>query len=436
MGENKKVKISGAHFATEEELKKEELLQNEGCIYGEFSNKFIADSSYINTLLLAPTGAGKGVSFVIPNLLSWNESAIIHDIKLENYKLTSGYRQNELKQKIFVWNPVAKDGLTNCYNPFDWISKDSKIIVNDIQNIIKSLLYKNDYLHIEARNLLIGVILYLLIENKTITFGKILKTIKSSRFFNDLRDMLDNTELHPIAKININSFLRKSENEKIDIILTISKALDLWTDPLIDYATSKSDFDISSFINEKQTLYIGVEINEMDRLKPLFKMFYQQYFNTILSLNIDYQKIKCGILMILDEFTTIGKIESIVNMLPYTRGQKLKVCIIEQNIDKLNYIYEEKEVDQILSNTNKIIFAPNNRDTADLLSKMIGDEIITDENGNKSTKPLLLSQEIIDLGKKEEIILTIDSKIIKCSKFFYYEKPEFAKRIMEKAVIK
>lgn len=435
MNENKKIKISGAHFATEDELKNEKFLQNEGCIYGEFNNELVADSSYINMLLLTPTGTGKGVSFVIPNLLSWNESVIIHDIKLENYKLTSGYRQNELKQKIFVWNPVAKDGITNCYNPLDWISKDSKIVVNDIQNIIRPLLYKNDYLQIEARSLLTSIILYLLAENKTVTFGKILKIVKNTRFLNDLRDALDNIELHPVARANINSFLKKSENEKNDIIFSILKALYLWSDPLIDYATSKSDFSISDFINEKQTLYIGVEINEMERLKPLFKMFYQQCFNIIVSSNTEYQKIKYGILMILDEFTTIGRIDPIVNAIPYTRGYKLKVCIIEQNIDRLNCIYEGKEVNQILSNTNKIIFAPNNRNTANLLSEMIGDEIIIDENGNKTPRPLMLSQEIVDLKKKEEIILMVDSKIIKCNKFFYYERPEFSKRIMNKAEI-
>ncbi len=436
MNENKKIKISGAHFATEEELNNEKFLQNEGCIYGEFNNELVTDSSYINMLLLTPTGTGKGVSFVIPNLLFWNESVIIHDIKLENYKLTSGYRQNELKQKIFVWNPVAKDGITNCYNPLDWISKDSKIVVNDIQNIIRPLLYKNDYLQIEARSLLTSIILYLLAENKTVTFGKILKIVKNTRFLNDLRDALDNIELHPVARANINSFLKKSENEKNDIIFSILKALYLWSDPLIDYFTSKSDFNISDFINEKRTLYVGVEISDMERLKPLFKMFYQQCFNTIVSLNIECQKIKHGILMILDEFTTLGKIDSIINTIPYTRGYKLKVCIIEQNIDRLNCIYEEKEINQILSNTNKIIFAPNNRNTADLVSNMIGDEIIIDENGNKSARPLMLPQDVVDLKKKEEIILMVDSKIIKCNKFFYYEKPEFTGKIMDTARIK
>lgn len=428
-------KISGAHFATKKEIEKEEFFQTEGCIYGEIDGKLLVESSYKNILMLAPTGTGKGVSFVIPNLLNWENSAIVHDIKLENYELTSGYRKNELKQKVFVWNPTAKNGLTNCYNPLDWISKDEEVIVGDIQTILKFLLLEDDCLQSETKAFLTAIILYMVAEAKSTTFGKILKMLRGDKLSDKLKDVLNFSRLHPVARMNISSFLQKSEKEKTDIVLNAMKALDLWSDPLIDKATSRSDFDVSTFTKEAQTLYVGVEAKDMKRLEPLFRIFYQQCVGIISSLETNSQSNRTGILMILDEFVTLGRMDFLVNMLPYTRGYKLKLCIIAQNIDQLSYKYEKEELNQILSNTNKIVFS-NNGNTAQLMSNIIGDKITAGKNGSKSVEPLILAQEIADLERIEELILTSESKVIKCNKFFYYKNPAFEGRLREKAGIK
>ena len=60
---------------------------------------FVADG-FQHALLFAPTGSGKGVGFVIPNLLFWSDSVVVHDIKLENHDLTSGWREKQ-GQKVF-----------------------------------------------------------------------------------------------------------------------------------------------------------------------------------------------------------------------------------------------------------------------------------------------------------------------------------------------
>lgn len=67
--------------------------------------KKLFSNDYQHILLLAPPSSGKGVCFVIPSLLTFQESTIVHDIKLENYMLTSGYRAS-IRHKILVWNPL------------------------------------------------------------------------------------------------------------------------------------------------------------------------------------------------------------------------------------------------------------------------------------------------------------------------------------------
>ena len=110
-----------AHWATQSEIKKMGLRSKTGVLLGNYKNQFLVADGFQHILLFAPTGSGKGVGFVIPNLLFWEQSVIVHDIKLENYELTSGWRKKHLKQKVFLWNPASPDGISHCYNPMDWI---------------------------------------------------------------------------------------------------------------------------------------------------------------------------------------------------------------------------------------------------------------------------------------------------------------------------
>lgn len=121
-----------AKWASEEDIKRAGLRSKQGMLLGKDKSGYFIASGYQHALLFAPTGSGKGVGFVIPNLLFWNDSIIVHDIKLENYTLTSGWRA-KMGQKVFVWAPADPDGKTHCYNPIDWVSSKPGQMVDDVQ---------------------------------------------------------------------------------------------------------------------------------------------------------------------------------------------------------------------------------------------------------------------------------------------------------------
>jgi type IV secretion system protein VirD4 len=118
------------------------------------SGKLYTAEGYQHILLLAPTGSGKGVAYVVPTLLQLEESCIIHDIKLENYQLTSGYRA-QIGHKIFVFNPLGEK--THRYNPFDFISNDEKQRINDLHKLADLLIEDGE----AAKILFVGLALYL-----------------------------------------------------------------------------------------------------------------------------------------------------------------------------------------------------------------------------------------------------------------------------------
>jgi type IV secretion system protein VirD4 len=98
-------------------------LYNNSIILGKNeSGKAYKAEGYQHILLLAPQGSGKGVAFVLLTLLTLEELCIVHDIKLENHELTSGYRES-FGHKIFIFNPLNINRKTHRYNPLDFIGE-------------------------------------------------------------------------------------------------------------------------------------------------------------------------------------------------------------------------------------------------------------------------------------------------------------------------
>ena len=89
----KKERLYGdAKWASRFDLHKAGLYSQQGILLGHKHKKPLLLNGQQHILVSAPTGAGKGVSFVLPNLLSWDQSAVVLDIKRENFEITSGFQ--------------------------------------------------------------------------------------------------------------------------------------------------------------------------------------------------------------------------------------------------------------------------------------------------------------------------------------------------------
>lgn len=444
-----------AHWATLQEIKKAKLFEKRGMLLGRYKGKYLVEYSFQHCLLFAPTGSGKGVGFVIPNLLFWDESVIVHDIKLENYEKTSGYRFKVLKQKVFLWNPADQQGITHCYNPMDWVARDAGGLVDDVQKIAKFLLPKEDFWVNEARALTTGLMLYLYADKaKQKSLGETLRMIRSEDLPYTLAVVLDTlgAEIHPVAYMNLAAFLNKADKERSGVCSTASSALELWSNPFVDTATSKSHFNIGKFRREANTLYVGISPNNIERLKPLLQIFYQQA-GTIFTQKMPTKEEKLGCMMLLDEFPTLGEMNEIKLGIAYYRGYKVKVFLIVQDTDQLKDIYKDAGMNSFLSNCSyRVTFAANNATTAEMISKLLGNKTVISEsasrpkyidlnpgsrnvNINKASRALLMPQEIITLPRDEQIILIESKNPIRCNKIKYYEDKMFTKRLLPQTFV-
>ena len=387
---------------------------------------FVENNDYRHIILIAPHGSGKGVCFVIPSLLAFEESTIVHDIKMENYELTSGYRAS-IGHKIFMWNPLGEKNKTNRYNPLDFISADPTKIIDDVQKIAHLLIKDCSDYSAQAKNLFTSLVLYLAVNAaKTKSLGEIARMLVSD-LIAELSDALSKlkNDLHPFASSQIKSFLSKDRHEQNSIIRVLSSYLSPWNNPLIDYATSKSDFDIADFKKNKTTLYVGLNPADIDRLQPVMQFFYDHALERLMTTagELGYNDKNSGICLFMDEFYSIGKSEMLASAMPYFRGYKIKLFLITSDIERIENVYGENGASAIISDcASKIFFAAKSFKTANKIS-----QICLDKSKNVE---LLSSQEVVKLAPDLQIITIDGEPPIISKKVFYYEDEGIKNRIL------
>lgn len=440
-----------ARWASEADIKGAGLRAKKGMLLGQDSKGYFVAGGYQHALLFAPTGSGKGVGFVIPNLLFWDDSVFVHDIKLENYALTSGYRRDVMKQLVYVWSPADPDGNTHCYNPIDWVSAKPGQMVDDVQKIANLIMPEKEFWNNEARSLFLGVVLYLLaVPEKVKSFGEVVRTMRSDDVTYNLAVVLDTIgdALHPVGYMNIAAFLQKADKERSGVISTMNSNLELWANPLIDTATASSDFNIMDFKRKLTTVYVGLTPDNLKRLQPLMQVFYQQA-TEFLSRKLPSKEDPYGVMFMMDEFPTLGKMEQFQTGIAYFRGYNVRLFLIIQDTEQLKGIYEEAGMNSFLSNsTYRVTFAANNMETANLISQLCGNKTVDQVSRNapkfldlnpasrslnisKAQRALLLPQEVIGLPRDEQIILIESKPPIKTKKIFYFQDSFFTKRLMK-----
>lgn len=444
-------KIFGdASWSDAEDVERANLRSKRGMLLGvDHLGYFVADG-FQHTLLFAPTGSGKGVGFVIPNLLFWDHSVFVHDIKLENYQLTSGWRAKQ-GQAVYVWEPSNPDGITHCYNPIDWVSEKPGQRVDDVQKIANLVLPKQEFWENEARSLFLGVVLCLIADpEKVKSFGEVVRTMRSDDVVYNLAITLDTLgkTIHPVGYMNIAAFLQKSDKERSGVISTLNSSLELWANPLIDAATASSDFNIQEFKKVKSTVYVGLTPDNIQRLQKLMQIFYQQATEFLSRKMPDTKEEPYGVLFLMDEFPTLGKMEQFKAGIAYFRGYRVRLFLIIQDTQQLKGTYEEAGMNSFLSNsTFRVTFAANNYETANLISQLCGTKTVEQQSQSKpkffslspssqtvsisqASRALLLPQEVIQLPRDEQIILIESFPPIKSKKIFYYQDKFFTDRLL------
>lgn len=166
-----------AGFATKAEILRAGLTGMKGIIVGFAIGRYLVFGGTAHVFASAPTRSGKGVSIVIPNLLHWNDSAVVLDIKQENFNLTSKYRAAH-GHAVYLVNFSAGDFRSHRWNPLSYIREDENLRINDVNKVANMLYPDRDGTEpiwtATPRALFRGIVLYLIeTPGKLVTLGQV-----------------------------------------------------------------------------------------------------------------------------------------------------------------------------------------------------------------------------------------------------------------------
>ena len=415
-----------AHWATREEIEETGLIPKtpspNACYVGGWVDDknrlhYLQHSGPEHVIAFAPTRSGKGVGLVIPTLLAWQGSALVHDIKGENWALTAGYRQS-IGQRCLKFAPTLSDGTSCKFNPLNEIRVGTDKEVSDTQNIATMIVDPdgkglNDHWAKTGFALLVGTILHVLyateVKEKTLkavanllsdpnvtSVDEVFEHMKTyehdksgARGWLDLHG--NPTRTHPVVAQSAQEMLNKADNEKSGVISTAMSFLSLYRDPVVAANVDSSDFRITDLMGDAKgekvppvSLYLVVPPSDKDRLKPLIRLV----LNQVVRRLTESMEFKDGrgvdgfqhrLLLMIDEFPSLGKLDIFAESLAYVAGYGMKMYLICQDTAQLYKEYTKDET--IIPNCHvRVVYAPNRLETAEWLSKILGKKTLVTEN--------------------------------------------------------
>lgn len=450
-----------ARWATPKEIKAASLFASEGVFLGRLRDNYLRHNGPEHVMCFAPTRSGKGVGLVLPTLLSWTSSAVVHDIKGENWELTSGWRSTF--SYCLLFNPT--DERSARYNPLLEVRK-GPAEVRDVQNIADILvdpegaLERRTHWEKTSHSLLVGVILHVLYaeERKTLTRVTEILADPSQSFEKTLRIMLATNHLgsnaeprvHPVVAATARELLNKSENERSGVLSTAVSFLGLYRDPIVSRNTESCDWRITDLVRADKpvTLYLVVPPSDINRTKPLIRLILNQIGRRLTeTLNA-----KAGdprhrqLLLMLDEFPALGRLDFFESALAFMAGYGIRAYLIAQSLNQIAKAYGENNA--ILDNCHvRIAFAANDERTAKRISDALGTatELRVQRNyaghrlapwlghvmvsRQETARPLLTPGEVMQLPPDQAIVLVSGLAPIRALKLRHFEDANFVARL-------
>jgi type IV secretion system protein VirD4 len=453
-----------ARFANRTEVAASGLLGDEGILLGKLGSQYLRLGGQQSVLLSAPTRSGKGVGVVIPNLLAWTGSAVVLDIKGENFAATAGFRAAH-GQPVFCWAPFARDQRSHRWNPLSSIRNEARHAVGDTLAIAQ-MLYptathgssSDSFFADQARNLFLGLVLLMLATpERPRTLGELLRLAsgKGQPLHEYLHNVitqrhLDKRPLQDTCVDALNRFLSTSENTLTSILATLNAPLTLFADPLVDAATSGDDFDLKDLRRQAQTIYLVVPANRLAECTVLLNLFFAQTISqNTEDLPSQDPTLKVPCLLLLDEAAAIGRMAILSKAIGYLAGYGIRVLTVVQSISQLESVYGREDARTFATNhAAQILFAPREQRDANAYSEMLGTmtqrerskgrsvssgarggSTSSSTNESSQRRPLLLPQEFKELGTDKQVIVLENHRPILADKIRYFEDEVFMQRL-------
>ena len=456
-----------ARWATEQEMEAARMFGDRGVFLGRLRDSYLRHDGPEHVMAFAPTRSGKGVGLVVPTLLSWTGSAVIHDIKGENWQLTAGWRSKF--SHCLLFDPT--DPRSARYNPLLEVRRGAHE-VRDVQNIADILvdpegaLERRNHWEKTSHSLLVGAILHILYTEEEKTLARVATFLSDPArpFVATLTAMMtanhlgtpDARGIHPVVASAARELLNKSDNERSGVLSTALSFLGLYRDPTVAAVTSACDWRIADLLEGARplSLYLVVPPSDISRTKPLVRLVLNQIGRRLTErLQVCEARPRRQLLLMLDEFPALGRLDFFETALAFMAGYGVRAFLIAQSLNQILKAYGENNA--ILDNCHvRVAFASNDERTAKRISDALGtateQRAMRNYAGHRlapwlahvmvsrqeTSRPLLTPGEVMQLSSSDELVLVSGLPPIRATKLRYFEDRNFTARLLPAPVLR
>lgn len=450
-----------ARWASEAEIRSAGFRAAHGILIGRSAGRPLVFGGPEHVMLYAPTRSGKGVGVVIPNLLTWPDSAVVLDVKRENWDATAGFRAVH-GQQVLMFDPLDAEGRTARFNPLGHIDRtDAVEVIDELQKLAVMLFpappNSDPFWAEAARTGLIGVgALVAATPDLPFSLGAIYRELTEGEPRTRLPERLVACAAagHPVSNAcasAIADFCSASENTFASIKQTITARMNLWLNPRVCAATDLSDFDLRDLRKRRLSLYLTVSPDNLARVAPLYNLLLQQLIDLNTRERPTPTRNAVPVLVVLDEFARLGHASVIAHAFAYVAGYGLRLLPVLQSPAQLRAEYGPDLTEEIIANCGaEIAFAPKELKVAQDLSERLGFYTYAGRtqsrpsglsSGRRSQtdsdqrRALMLPQELIQMPPDRLLVLRAGLPAIRGRKIAYYRERAFTARLRPAPVV-
>jgi type IV secretion system protein VirD4 len=457
---SRKARVASTHgsarWGLRGEYREASLLDGAGVVLGVLPDgQFLTDNGPRHVACIAPTRSGKGVGQVIPTLLTWPGSVLVHDMKGENWQHTAGYRAGF--SNVIYFNPTDPARSAH-FNPLMEVRVDENQI-RDVQNIADQIVDPHGkgkeshwdraadqfflavilhVLHAEADKSLYGISRFL--SDPTRTFAATLQRMKNTPH----KDAM----AHERIAAGAQAMLNKAEEERSGVLSSALAFLGLYADPIVARNTADSDFRITDLMrgNHPLSLYIVVPDSDRLRLKPLTRLMITLITQRLVEV-LNPEENKHRLLMLLDEFPRLGRMQFLSDALSYLAGYHIKVMLIMQSLGQLDAPESYGKGNTIVESCHsRCFYTPQDPHTAQWIADSLGSKTEVHQqtmytghrlapwlghvmvSDQESARPLMDAAEVCKLPANDSILFVAGFPPFKAKRLKYYEHPVLSER--------
>ncbi len=450
-----------ARWAGTRDIRAAGLAAKAGVFLGRAASRYLRHDGPEHVMAFAPTRSGKGVGLVVPTLLGWTGSTVVHDIKGENWQLTAGWRAR--LSHCLLFNPT--DARSARYNPL-LEGRRGADEVRDVQNIADILvdpegaLERRSHWEKTSHSLLVGAILHILYAEEEKTLARVATFLSDPErpFVATLRAMMTTNHLgtqemplvHPVVASAAREVLNKSDNERSGVLSTAMSFLGLYRDPTVAAVTAASDWRVEDLVAAPNpvSLYLVVPPSDISRTKPLIRLVLNQIGRRLTEqLHAAGAPGRHKLLMMLDEFPALGRLDFFETSLAFLAGYGVRAFLIAQSLNQIEKAYGEHNA--VLDNCHvRVAFATNDERTAKRISDALGtateQRAMRNYAGHRlapwlahvmvsrqeTARALLTPGEVMQLPPTDEVVLVAGYPPVRARKLRYFEEAQFKARVL------